>query len=366
MRRRSPRLIRWVLRLAPAVVLAAVAVWLVLRLMPPRPLSEDIFEPGAEDTPRVRANLRDALVVIPGRPHPFPFDAESQAYRDRITRRVSYRCSTNSLGFRGGEVTATPAPGVTRVVCLGDSITFGHGVEDDETYPAVLQRLLADHGEFEVINAADIGAESADAREVLADEVLPLSPQVVTVCVGVNDATNHYLDGFVRDTWGHGGFDREIAAKLRTELEATIDLAAGAGVELVLVVPPITSFFPLPEGPAVADAVREVARARGRPLVDLQRHFAEVERERGLTLEHGDTTQQLVTHRPDRDRVLLEIDRAPARTRFIDDRIYDHLDRSGASQALSIDESHPNAEGQQLAAELLRDTILELREGDGR
>lgn len=358
MRRRRAGLIRWILRLVPVVAGVGVAIWLLPRFTAPRPLSEDIFEPGAEDTPRVRAGLEDALVVIPGRPHRFPFDAESQAYRDRITRRVSYRCSTDSRGFRGDEVAVAPASGVTRIVCLGDSITFGHGVDDDETYPAVLQELLRAHGSYEVINAADIGAESRDALEVLRDEVLPLAPHLVTVCVGVNDATNHYLDSFQRDTWGHGGFDREIRAKLRVQLEATVDLAAEAGIDLILVVPPITSFFPLVEGPTIAETVREVARARSVPLVDLQQHFARGEAERGLVLESEASAQRLVSHRMGRDRVLLEVELAPDRTRFIDDRIYDHLDTSGASQALSIDESHPNAAGQRLAAELLRDAIV--------
>lgn len=361
MRRRRAGLIRWILRLAPAVAGVGVAIWLLPRLTAPRPLSEDIFEPGAEDTPRVRADLEDALVVIPGRPHRFPFDAESQAYRDRITRRVSYRCSTDSRGFRGPEVADAPAPGVTRIVCLGDSITFGHGVDDDETYPAVLQELLRAHGSYEVINAADIGAESKDALSVLRDEVLPLAPHLVTVCVGVNDATNHYLDSFQRDTFGHGGFDREIGRKLRTQLDATVDLAAASGLDLVLVVPPITSFFPLPEGPTISETVREVARARSVPLVDLQQHFARVEADRGLVLESGETVQRLVGRRTDRDKVLLEVELAPDRTRFIDDLIYDHLDASGASQALSIDESHPNADGQRLAAELLRDAVVDLR-----
>ncbi len=361
MRRRRAGLIRWTLRLAPLAAGLALAAWLVPRFQTPRPLSEDIFEPGAEDTPRVRAGLQDALVVIPGRPHRFPFDAESQLYRDRITRRVSYRCSTDSRGFRGPEIADSPAPGVTRVACLGDSITFGHGVDDDETYPAVLQELLSEHGDYEVINAADIGAESKDVLQVLREEVLPLSVDVVTVCVGVNDATNHYLDSFVRHTWGHGGFDEEIAAKLRAQLHATVDLAGASGVELVLVVPPITSFFPLSEGPSMTAAVREVAEARGVPLVDLEARFAQVERERGLTLDKTGSAQRLLNHRSGRDEVLLEVDVDPARTRFIDERIYDHLDASGATQALTIDESHPNADGQQLAAELLSDAILELR-----
>ncbi len=48
---------------------------------------------------------------------------------------------TNSRGMRGGEVTDKKTPGRIRVVCLGDSFTFGHGVGDDQAWPAVAARL---------------------------------------------------------------------------------------------------------------------------------------------------------------------------------------------------------------------------------
>lgn len=40
-----------------------------------------------------------------------------------------------------------------KVICVGDSITYGHGVAENrgtDSYPAILQRLLSD--EYEVHN----------------------------------------------------------------------------------------------------------------------------------------------------------------------------------------------------------------------
>jgi lysophospholipase L1-like esterase len=37
-----------------------------------------------------------------------------------------------------------------RIICIGDSLTFGWGALDEETYPAILGKLLAP--DFEVIN----------------------------------------------------------------------------------------------------------------------------------------------------------------------------------------------------------------------
>jgi lysophospholipase L1-like esterase len=362
MRDRRRRLMRLAVRALPvavAAVVAAVAALLVPRLLPPRPLSEDIFADAGNGEHRVRAGLERARVVIPGRPHPFPFRPESRVYREAIGRRVTYHCSTNSRGYRGPEVTQRPAAGVTRVVCVGDSITFGHGVGDDEPYPAVLQRLLDDHGSFEVINVADVGSESADALATVTAEALELRPRVLTVCAGVNDVTNHYLDRHLDETWGHPDHTDAIVEPLRANLSAIVALARDHDIEPVLIVPPVTSFFPLPEGNAMCDAIRELAADRGVRLVDLQGRFAEQERRRGVALEIGEGEQVLRAYRRGRGRVLLQQTTATDRTAYIDDTVYQHLERSGVSQALSLDESHPNAQGHRLAAEMLLPVILD-------
>lgn len=49
---------------------------------------------------------------------------------------------TTAEGFRGRVgPSATLAPGKVRLVCSGDSFTFGHGVDDDATWCALLARL---------------------------------------------------------------------------------------------------------------------------------------------------------------------------------------------------------------------------------
>src|SRR5689334_174405 len=46
------------------------------------------------------------------------------------------------LGFRGPDVDAVPAPGVQRVLVVGDSVVFGQGMAEDETIAGVLAREL--------------------------------------------------------------------------------------------------------------------------------------------------------------------------------------------------------------------------------
>ncbi len=100
----------------------------------------------------------------------------------------------DALGFRGPEVTVTKPAGVVRVVCLGDSTTFGIWLDRpgviraDAPYPAEIARLAhADGLRVEVINGGVLGQSSSEALVELLTQVVPLHPDVVTVRLGNND-----------------------------------------------------------------------------------------------------------------------------------------------------------------------------------
>jgi len=66
----------------------------------------------------------------------------------------------------------TRAPGTFRIVVLGDSYTFGQGVEKDRTFPAVLEKLLNGMGagvRFEVINLGFCGLNTLTELQILAE-----------------------------------------------------------------------------------------------------------------------------------------------------------------------------------------------------
>ena len=52
---------------------------------------------------------------------------------------------TNSAGVRGPEFSPRVPRGTFRIVLAGDSIAMGHGIEEDERYSAVLERILQEH-----------------------------------------------------------------------------------------------------------------------------------------------------------------------------------------------------------------------------
>lgn len=97
----------------------------------------------------------------------------------------------NSLGFRGGEITRRKPAGVVRIVCLGDSGTFGlrkqePGIRAWDNYPAYLGKLMEASGNFEIVNAGVIGYSSSHGLRQLVLRVIDLDPDVVTVRFGFN------------------------------------------------------------------------------------------------------------------------------------------------------------------------------------
>lgn len=68
--------------------------------------------------------------------------------------------SVNAHGMRDEEVTLQREPGSRRILALGDSWTFGAGVEVEHTWPAQLERLLAQPDPVEVLNTGVSGYET--------------------------------------------------------------------------------------------------------------------------------------------------------------------------------------------------------------
>lgn len=87
----------------------------------------------------------------------------------------------NGQGLRGGPSRSGPASAY-RVVCLGDSFTWGYGVQEHETYPARLQDLLAARypkADVQVVNAGVPGYGTADELRFLRSRKELLDPDLV-------------------------------------------------------------------------------------------------------------------------------------------------------------------------------------------
>ncbi len=109
------------------------------------------------------------------------------------------------------------ADGERVVLCLGDSLTEGYGVEDDQAYPSVLERRLRDRGRaVRVINAGINGSTSASAVRRLRWQ-LKAEPDILVLALGGND--------------GLRGLD---LSETKKNLSQAIELAKSHGVQVVL------------------------------------------------------------------------------------------------------------------------------------
>lgn len=96
-------------------------------------------------------------------------------------RRIGNRIFYNAQGLRSEPISTYPKPGTIRILCIGDSITFG-GVQTDqaETYPYQLQTILNRQGnKFEVLNASAGGWAIENEEAYLRQEGIYQSSFVV-------------------------------------------------------------------------------------------------------------------------------------------------------------------------------------------
>jgi len=103
------------------------------------------------------------------------------------TPEFHFKARINNLGFRGRDV---PAARRTRhrIVTLGDSFTFGWGVDVEDSWPRVLEVRLQERGiDVEVANLGQPGGYPAQYAEV-AERALPLlRPDLVIVALNQAD-----------------------------------------------------------------------------------------------------------------------------------------------------------------------------------
>lgn len=104
------------------------------------------------------------------------------------TIRVSY--AINEHGFRGPSVPMRKPEAVRRVVCLGDSITFGEGVDEAAPYPRQLELLLNRDAppRWEVLNFGVQGHGTVDSFLLYSMYAAQFEPDVVLLGFFLNDA----------------------------------------------------------------------------------------------------------------------------------------------------------------------------------
>jgi lysophospholipase L1-like esterase len=94
------------------------------------------------------------------------------------------RVITNQQGLRESRTIHPEHPGIFRIVAIGDSYTFGWGVEHDEAYPKVTESALRNtHGleNVEVINMGKPGAAPDSYLKFVRRYAVRLKPDMIVI-----------------------------------------------------------------------------------------------------------------------------------------------------------------------------------------
>lgn len=209
---------------------------------------------------------------------------------------------TNSLGYRSPEIAEKKPEGTYRVIVLGSSNTFGHGVEDEEMYVRHLERWL-DHEagpdiRVEVVNLAVSGDSPSQRLMRLKADAVTLSPDWILCDVTALDFSleEDHLEWVVSERkpipFSHidkALTEAEVSAdeppqvrgqKLRAVYEALLSgTFAGWAAESSRLGVPLTILV-LPRAdkkstsPALFDLIRRVASTHRLDTIDLSGSFA--------------------------------------------------------------------------------------------
>ena len=111
----------------------------------------------------------------------------------RATRENDYgvpcRYTTGPDAFRTHLASRPPPDRETLIIVMGDSSAFGYGLNDDETWPHILEKHLRSRfgDDITVLNAANSGHTSLQQLIRLYYRVLPLRPDLILYYGMVND-----------------------------------------------------------------------------------------------------------------------------------------------------------------------------------
>jgi lysophospholipase L1-like esterase len=105
----------------------------------------------------------------------------------------------NSKGLRDREYPYAKPAGVTRILCLGGSFTCGYGVQADEAYPKVLERLLGAGSppgrKWEVLNAGIGSTGTAQQLAFFDTEAYKYEPDYVLLSFSQDDFGDNEVSG---------------------------------------------------------------------------------------------------------------------------------------------------------------------------
>jgi lysophospholipase L1-like esterase len=283
-------------------------------------------------------------------------DFASPNARGHMAGGATYR--TNAAGFRGRDYAQPKPSGVFRIAVIGDSVTMGSGVAEEDTYAARIERALNDPPgpvTYEVLNLGLAGLNATNVVERLALVGLAYDPDLIVYGYTLNDIEgpayrvsrspeNHLMGDLTREQWNRNRL--YVTTFLRTHLYSLEELVWPPKGSYVWELD--DNYFNNPPALAALDQafgrLEGIARERGVCVVVLQhtslwflhgfhpfrRHHEVVAK---LALAHGFTNKDSLAH---------------------------FLGRDGLSLWVNPADPHPNGEGHALLAAAALEALHDL------
>jgi len=192
-------------------------------------------------------DLRIIAVPSPTRHYQLQPNTECIDYSSlfREGRLIHYRIGTygNRIGTDRDQRPITQP----LVACIGDSNTFGQGVEFEESYPAILQSLLPEN--VSVINFGVPGYNAWQSAVMTESINEQLNPEIIIFQICTND-DDPYILPTINKSWPHNTFlaffirniidrqrhDKKQLHNTHQALQKVIELCYQERIHLILIV----------------------------------------------------------------------------------------------------------------------------------
>jgi lysophospholipase L1-like esterase len=212
--------------------------------------------------------------------------------------------SINSLGFRGKEISFKKPEKIVRIICAGDSSTFGFKVNLEDTYPKQLEMLLSKSTKkknYEVINAGIFAFNTLGGVLYLEKKLRKLHPDILVFSYGFNDtffktrplekttilgktvdvflekglyklAIYNFLDKFIKKFIIGKNINQHLGPNVRPEefkanLEKAIKICKEDGIHLI--------FMPISICVSYAKIMKDIANKYGIGYIDIESALTE-------------------------------------------------------------------------------------------
>lgn len=154
-----------------------------------------------------------------------------------------------------------------KVACVGDSITYGHGIKDrdHDSYPAVLGRMLGE--KYDVRNFGISGrtlmnsGDSPYMKEQIYKDALAFNPDIVTIKLGTNDSKPY--------NWINNQYFKK---DLKLLINSFRELPSKPEIYLCLPAPPMGNAWNISDSVVfnyIIPSIKEVAAEENLPVIDL-------------------------------------------------------------------------------------------------